>query len=218
MAIKPQIAVIGLGKFGFKFGETLLNLGYNVLGIDCQKENINAAKKIFTQVFVADATQKKALEQIGVSDMTHVLVSVGNSISASTMITMYLKELAIENVWVKAINADHSKLLSKIGADKVIIPEHLAAEQLAYRIDMPGLVDNLSFGSDMVIREMTIENSGQKTLREIDLTNQFNIQIIAVKKLNEAKYKFIPKAEDELSSGDKIMVIGETVTLSKITL
>lgn len=218
MKIKPQIAVIGLGKFGYKFGTTLLNLGYNVLGIDYQNDNIDKAKKIFTQVFVADATQKPALEQIGVSDMTHVLVSVGGSISSSTMITMYLKELAVQNVWVKAIHKDHSKLLSKVGADEVIIPEHLAAEQLAYRIDMPGLIDKLSFGSDMVIREMEIEKFAEYTLRKIDLTNRYNAQIIAIKNINESKYRFIPKADDELSRGDKIMVIGEAEILSKIKL
>lgn len=218
MAIKSQIAVIGLGKFGYQFGVSLLKLGYNVLGIDHRRENIDRAKNIFTQVFVADAMQKRALEQIGISEMTHVLVSVGDSISASAMITMYLKELAIENVWVKAIHADHAKLLSKVGADHVIIPEHLAAEQLAYRIDMPGLIDKLSFGSDMVIRELTIEKFAQKTLREIDLTNRYNVQIIAVKKVEEEKYRFIPKADDALARGDKIMVIGKAGKLSKIDL
>lgn len=218
MAVKPQVGIIGLGNFGYKFGITLLNLGHNVLGIDYQKENINKAKKTFTQVFEADATQKQALEQIGVSDMTHILVSVGNSISASAMISMYLKELTVQSVWVKAINEDHAKLLSKVGADEVIIPEQLAAEQLAYRLDMPGLIDKLPFGPDMVIREMTVEKLAQKTLREIDLTNRYKTQIIAIRRFGESKYKFIPRADDELSRGDKIMVIGEAETLSKIRL
>jgi len=218
MAIKPQVGVIGLGKFGYKFGITLLNLGHSVMGIDNQKENIDKAKKAFTQVFDADATQKLALEQIGVADMTHILVSVGDSISASTMISMYLKELQVQNVWVKAINEDHAKLLSKVGADEVIIPEYLAAEQLAGRIDMPGLIERLPFDSEMVIREMTIDKLAQKTLREIDLTNRYNVQIIAIKKLGASKYKYIPRADDKLSRGDKIIVIGDAVALSKVIL
>ena len=216
MATKPQVGVIGLGKFGYKFGTTLLNLGYRVLGIDSQKENINKAKNTFTQVYETDATQKQALEQIGVSDMTHILVSVGNSISASTMISMYLKELTVQNVWVKAIHEDHAKLLRKVGVDEVIIPEHLAAEQLAYRIDMPGLIEKLPFDPDMAIREMRIDKFAQKTLREIDLTNRYSIQIIAIKSYGESKYRFIPRAEDKLSRGDKIIVIGGAEVLSRI--
>ena len=218
MAVKAQVGVIGLGKFGFKFGMTLVNLGYSVLGIDYHKENIDKAKKAFSLVFQADATQKQALEQIGVSDLTHILVSVGNSISASTMISMYLKELAVQNVWVKAIHEDHAKLLKKVGVDEVIIPEHLAAEHFAHRNHMPGLIEKLSLEPDMVIREMQVEHLTQKTLREIDLTNQYNAQIIAIKRQGESKYKFIPRADDKLSRGDKIMVIGDAGTLSKIRL
>jgi trk system potassium uptake protein TrkA len=101
-------------------------------------------------------------------------------------------------------------LLKKIGADEVIIPEHLATEQLAYRIDMPGLVNKLSFGPDIVVREMQVEKFARKTLREIDLTNRYNAQIIAIKPFNSSKYQFIPKADDGLSRGDKIMVIGKS--------
>jgi trk system potassium uptake protein TrkA len=218
MAMRAQVGVIGLGKFGYKFGMTLLNLGHNVLGIDYDKDNVNKAKETFTQVFEADATQKQALEQIGVSDMTHILVSVGDSISASAMISMYLKELSVQNVWVKAIHEDHAKLLKKVGVDEVIIPEHMAAEQLAYRIKVPGLIEKLPFDPDMVIREIVIERIEQKTLREIDLTNRHSAQIIAIKKSGASKYKFIPRADDNLSRGDKIIVIGDTESLSKMRL
>lgn len=216
MALKPQVGVIGLGKFGYKFGITMLNLGHKVLGIDCHSENIQRAQKVFTQVFQADATQKRALEQIGIADMTHVLVSVGDSIAASTMISMYLKELRVENVWVKAINGDHAKLLGKIGVDRVVIPEHMAARQLADRIHMPGFIERLPFDSEMIIQEMTIDKFDGKTLRAIDLTNRFNVQVIAIKKAQAAAFKYIPKADGRLNRGDKIVIIGSAEALSKI--
>ncbi len=216
MAQKPQVGVIGLGKFGYKFGITMLNFGHKVLGIDREPENIQRAQKVFTQVFQADATQKQALEQMGLADMTHVLVSVGNSIAASTMISMYLKELGIKNVWVKAITEDHAKLLGKIGVDEVVIPEHMAAKQLADRIHMPGLIERLSFDSEMIIREMTIDKFAGRTLRAIDLTNRFNVQVIAIKKNGESSFNYIPRADDKLYQGDKIIVIGSDKALSGI--
>ena len=122
------------------------------------------------------------------------------------------------NVWVKAIHDDHAKLLKKIGVDEVIIPEHMAAEQLALRIDMPGLIEKLSFDPDMVIREMTVEKHAQKTLRDIDLTNRHNAQIIAIKRYGGSKYEFIPKADDTLFRGDTVIVIGDADHLGKIKL
>jgi trk system potassium uptake protein len=216
MIIKPQVCVIGLGKFGYTLGINLLDQGHKVLGIDSDHELVAKAQKSFTQVFEADSTQKQALEQIGISDMTHVLVSVGDSISASAMITMYLKELGVPNVWVKAVNEDHAKLLTKIGADQVIIPEHIAAKRLADQITIPGIIQRLSFDSDMIIRELEIDKFKGKTIREIDLTNRFDVQIIAVKKYDSHAYKYIPRANDTLSAGDIVIVIGTLASISRI--
>lgn len=138
-----QAGVIGLGKFGYKFGKTLMELGHTVVGIDVDPDNIKRAQHVFSQVFQADATDKKSLDQMGVGDLTHVLVSVGDSIAASAMISMYLKELGVPVVWVKAINGDHEKLLQKIGVDEVVMPEHLAAKQLANRMAIPGFIELL---------------------------------------------------------------------------
>jgi trk system potassium uptake protein TrkA len=206
MAAKLQICVIGLGKFGYKVGISLLHLNHQVIGIDSNPANVQRAQKMFHQVYEADISNKQALEQIGFREITHALISVGDSISTSAMTTMYLK----------AINDDHATLLRKIGADEVIIPEHIAAEQLADRIHIPGIIDRLPFDPDMIIREMTISQLTGKNLRDIDLSNRFNCQIIAIRKQAESHYRYIPKADDILTAGDSIIVIGKSVTMSKI--
>lgn len=68
----------------------------------------------------------------------------------------------------------------------------------------------------MIIREITIDRYDRKTLREIDLTNRFNCQIIAVHKQGESGYRYIPKADDVLQKGDKMIVIGTRESLSNI--
>jgi trk system potassium uptake protein TrkA len=216
MAAKPQICVIGLGKFGYKVGTLLLQLNHQVIGIDANPANVQRAQKLFHQVYEADISNKQALEQIGFREITHALISVGDSISTSAMTTMYLKEMKVPNVWVKAINDDHATLLRKVGADEVIIPEHIAAEQLADRIHIPGIINRLPFDPDMIIREMTISQLSGKNLRDIDLSNRFNCQIIAIRKQAESHFRYIPKADDILTAGDSIVVIGKNISLSKI--
>ena len=211
-----QIGVIGLGKFGRKFGETMMLYGHDVLGIDHREANVKQAQDLLTQVFLADATNKEALEQVGVSDLSHVLVSVGDSIAASTMISLYLKELGVPTVWVKAVNEDHEKLLRKVGVDEVVIPEHMAARNVAAKIAMPGFVDNLPFDERLVIKELTIDRWNGKTLRDLDLTNRYNLQVIAIKKRRDRRYKFIPKADDVLKSGDTLVVIGRIGNLDEV--
>ncbi len=211
-----QAGVIGLGKFGYKFGKTLMELGHTVVGIDVDPDNIKRAQHVFSQVFQADATDKTALSQMGVADLTHVLVSVGDSIAASAMISMYLKELGVPVVWVKAINGDHEKLLHKIGVDEVVMPEHLAAKQLANRMAIPGFIEHLPFDREMVIKELVIEQWAGKNLREMDLTNRYNIQVIATRSAQESKFKFIPKADQRLEKGDVLVAIGHVEEMGKL--
>jgi trk system potassium uptake protein TrkA len=63
---------------------------------------------------------------------------------------------------------------------------------------------------------MTIDKLEHKTLREIDLTNRHNCQVIAVRKHQEAHYRYIPRADDVLAAGDSIIVIGKSASLEKI--
>ncbi|MBF0224133.1 MAG: TrkA family potassium uptake protein [Desulfobacterales bacterium] len=211
-----QVGIIGLGKFGYRFGRTLIQLDQDVIGVDTDPENIKRAQQIFTQVYQADAMDKKVLEQLGFKEMTHVLVSVGDSIAASAMISMYLKELGVPSVWVKGINNDHEKLLRRIGVDEVIIPEHIAAVQLANRLAKPGFIDYLPFEKGVAIKELIVKQFAGKTLREINLTNQFQVQVIATKKNGSLNFKFIPKADDVLEKEDILVVIGHSKRLEQI--
>jgi len=211
-----NIGIIGLGKFGFKLGQTLVNLGEKVVGVDNDSDNIKRAQSIFTQVYLADASKKEVLSQLGFADLLHVLISVGDSIAASSMIAMYLKELGVPKVWVKAINPDHEKLLRKVGADEVIIPEHMAARQLANRIAKPGFIEYLPFDKSMSLRELVVNRWAGKTIKQLDVANTYEIQIIAVKKMKEDVFSFIPRGETLLEKDDLLVVIGRSRTLDKI--
>jgi len=215
---KLQVGVIGLGKFGLSFAKHLVELGHDVLGLDHNHVHIKQAQAHLTQVFLADAREKEVLEQCGVAELEYVLVSIGDSISASAMISLFLKELNVPNVWVKAGNQDHENLLKKIGVDRVVIPEDLAAKQLADRLAHPGFIDYLPFDQDLVIQELTINLNAGKTLRQLDLTNHHKIQVIAVRSEAGGKPTFIPSPDKVLSAGDILVVIGHRGQLESFKL
>lgn len=208
MAKKEQIGVIGLGKFGFYLGKSLIELGHEVLGLDGDDEKVRNAQDVLSQTFRLDATDKQALEQVNVGEMSHVVVSVGHSMEASILITLYLKELGVKNVAVKAVSDDHEKLLRKIGADTVFIPERYAARQLAHKLVKPGLIEFLPMDSEAAIQEVAVDAWSGKTLRELDLTNNFRVQVIARKGAQDDGYSYIPRADDPLRKGDKLILVG----------
>ncbi len=214
--MKKQIGVIGLGKFGLKIGKTLFALKHEVLGIDCDDQRVNLARKHFTEVFQADAMNIEALRQMRIQDLQHVVVSVGNSISVSAMVTMYLKELGVKKVWAKAVNSNHEKLLYKIGADHVIIPEYMAAKQVANKIIIPGFIEFLPFDPSMAVKELVVDKWKGKCLRELDLTNRFRIQVIAICSQKGGDWYYIPKADYVFEKDDKVIAIGRMEDFKRI--
>jgi trk system potassium uptake protein TrkA len=191
---KISVGVIGLGKFGLSFAQALMDLRQEVVGLDSVPEHVRNAQDILTQVYQGDAMDRKILEQLNFADFGVVMVSVGQSIEASAMISLYLKELGAAQVWVKAVSQDHQKLLERIGVDRVILP----------------------FDAGMALREITIDKWAGKTLRDLDMTNVHGAQVVAVRRHGESAYTYVPRADMLFARGDVMVVLGSTEALEKM--
>jgi trk system potassium uptake protein TrkA len=205
---RKEFGVVGLGKFGLSLARSLMNHGQTVVGVDSDPEKVKVASEVLTQVYQAEGVDKVALKQLGLAELPSVIVSTGHSMEASILITLFLKELGCRKVTVKAMSRDHEKVLRKVGADEVIFPERYAAEQLAAKLAVPGLIDYLPLGTNVILKELTVDRWSGKTLRELNLTNAFGIQVVAVRGAEEQQFVFVPKADLPLQKGDVLAVIG----------
>lgn len=213
---KLQVGIIGLGKFGYKFGKTLTEMGHEVLGVDTDTEVVRQAGDILTQAFQVDAMDRETMLQMGFADFNFVMISVGESITASAMIALHLKEMGVLQVWAKAVGADHARLLEKIGVDRVFIPETMAARQLARQMADPDFIEYLPFAPEVGIKELTVSRWSDRTLRDLDLTNRYQTQVVAKRTNGDAHYSFIPRPDDALAKGDTLIVIGNLDRLEKL--
>jgi trk system potassium uptake protein TrkA len=131
-------------------------------------------------------------------------------------VTLFLKELGCKSVTVKAISHDHEKVLRKVGADSVIFPERYAAEQLAAKLAVPGLIDYLPLGTNIILKEILVDEWAGRTLRDLDLTNNHGLQVVAIKGPEDKQYTFVPKAGEPLRKGDTLAVIGNAENLAEV--
>lgn len=217
MAKRLQIGIIGLGKFGLALGRSLIDLGNEVVGVDQNPTHVKNAQDVLTQVYQTDATDPAALKQLDVASLDYVIVGVGQNLEASTLIALHLKELNAKNVWVKAVSEDHEKILYRIGVEYVVFPERSAAEELAHRLTIPGFIDLLPYWQGVVIHELTVTKWQGKTLREIDMTNQYEVQCVAIRSSGSKDLNFVPKADRILNEGDVLVIIGPEDAIAKIS-
>src|SRR4030066_2340366 len=143
-----RIVVIRLGIFGFNIVKDLYENGLEVIAIDKNKEVIQKIKDYSTKAILADGTDKEVMESIGIHEDDVVIISFGEDLSASTLITLHLKELKGKNIIVKAPNEDYKRVLEKVGATEVIIPEKEMAEKVAKSLISPNVLDYLPVSED----------------------------------------------------------------------
>ena len=213
---RKEFGIVGLGKFGLSLGQALRGHGQTVIGVDSDHEKVKEAAEILDQVYQADAMHKAALQQLGFGELPEVVVSTGHSMEASILIVMFLKELGCRRVTVKAISLDHEKVLKKVGADKIIFPERYAAEQLAARLAVPILANYLPLGRNVVLREFVVEKWEGQTLRNLNLTNVYGMQVVAMRSRDAKEFGFVPRADTVLQKGDVLAAIGRAENLEKL--
>lgn len=204
-----QFAVIGLGRFGRAVCETLNKLGYEVLGTDINENLVAQAltDKILAHAIQLDSTKPTALKEAGIFECDTVIVAIGNYLEESITTTLNLKEVGVKYVIAKASSEIHGKLLKRVGADRVVFPEHDAGCDLAYTLTKPAILERFDLDPDNSIVEVkTPEEFDGKTLAELNLRNNYGLNVLAVG--NGEKFLINPGPEHRLHTGSLMVVIG----------
>ena len=212
-----RVVVIGLGIFGFHIAKQLYENGIEVIAIDKSKELVQKIKDFSSKAVVADAREKEVLEAIGIREDDTVIVSFGEDLSASTLLTLHLKELNVKRIIVKAPNEDHKRILQKVGATEVIIPEREMAGKVAKGLISPNVIDYIPVSEDYNISEIAPPASFLgKSIAELNLRNRYHIEVIAIRDVLSDRITLIPPASSVIKDSDILVVIGKDPDIQKI--
>ncbi len=213
-----RAVVIGLGIFGFNVAKNLYESGFEVTAIDKNKDMIQKIRDYSTKAILADGTDKDVMESIGIQEDDIVIISFGEDLAASTLITLHLKELKVKQIIVKAPNDDHKHVLEKVGATEVIIPEKEMANKVAKGLISPNVLDYIPLAGDYTICEMAPPPGFYgKTIGEIHLRSKYHVDVIAIKEILSDRVKMVPNADFVIKDTDILVVIGKEQDINKIT-
>jgi trk system potassium uptake protein TrkA len=212
-----RFAIIGLGSFGSCLARTLYDKGHEVLVIDKDSDTIDEAKDFSSQAVLMDSADKESLQALGIQDMDVVVVSLGPEMEASILTVLYLHELGVTRILAKALSADHGKILEAIGATEVIYPERDMAVRLAQRLSSRNVLEYLPLAENISIQEIVPPEAfiGKK-LRELDLTNRYHVQVMAVRQLVPEKIIFVPGADFVIKDSDVLVLMGEEENIAEL--
>ncbi len=213
--VKKQFVIIGLGRFGSSVAETLYGLGNDVLVIDKDEDLIQDISDKVTHAVQMDATDEGALRTLGLRNFDVAVVTIGSNIQASVMVTLLVKELGVKYIIAKGNSDLHAKVLYKIGADRVILPEKDMGVRVAHNLVSESILDFIELSPDYSIMEIEAPEEWQnKTINELKLRSKYGINVMAIKRDDEINLS--PPADFIVQSKDIFVAIGSAEDLSKL--
>lgn len=213
--MKQSFAVLGLGSFGQSVAKTLYSLGHEVLAIDQNEETVQSISDSVTHAIEGDCRDENVLRAVGIRNFDVVVVAIGQDLEASILVTTTLKELGVPYVVAKAHSLMHSKILTKVGADKVVFPELDMGIRMANTLSNVNVVDLLSLTDGYSIVEINCPESWVgKSMVEIDIRAKYGINVLAVRENDDIDVS--PDPNRVFTEQDVVIIIGANDELGRI--
>lgn len=210
-----KAAVVGLGLFGKSLALKLARAGAEVIAIDSKLDLVDDVKHDVALAVKLDATDERELRSQGVHQVDVLIASIGDNFEANQMVVILAKKMGIKRVLARAPSLVHARILEMIGAEEVILPEELAAEDLTRRIVEPTLKGYFQLIDGFSVAEIDAPPAFQgRKLADLDLKNRFRINLVAITRAG--RVNAVPLGSDAIEKGDILAVAGRDADIKKV--
>ena len=158
-------------------------------------------------------------DQLGAAlrDFDVAVVAIDGDLRASCMTTMLMKELGVKYVASCAQDEVHGRMLTKLGADKVIFPERDMGKRVAHNLMAGNILDFIELSPDYSMVEIQVlQEWNGKTLAQLDLRKRLGINVIAIRR--DGQVDPSPMPGTVLSSADRMLVMAGQDIIKKLGL
>ncbi|MFI1257253.1 potassium channel family protein [Streptomyces netropsis] len=203
-----RVAVIGLGRFGISLGTELVRRGWDVLGVDRDAALVQRSRDELTHAAAADCTDPEALVQLGVAEFPRAVVGIGDDLEASILVTSNLTDAGVPRIWAKAVSRQHARILERVGAHHVVLPEQDMGERVAHLVT-GRMLDFIEFDDDYALAKTVAPACATgRPLGELKVRSAYGITVVGIKRAGE-DFTYAT-AETVVRPGDIIIATGRT--------
>ena len=214
-ASNKSFVIIGLGTFGSTVAMELVRFGNYVLGIDIDEKRANRLADTLSEVVITDATDEAALREIGLANYDVVLVAVGEDFEACILATMNARLLGAKTIWVKAISRTQHRILSKLGADRIVHPEAEYGQHIAQMLHNPLVKDYVKLGNGFHVFDIEVSKRGAGASVSSLKLAEFDLRCLGL--MRGTKFFDCSQPDLLMQVGDLLLILGRRVDLRRFS-
>ena len=222
--LHDHVIICGFGRTGRMLAKELHSAKAKFVIIEADHESFVEARELGYLCIHADATEEAALRQAGI-ERARALATVVASDPVNVFITLSARSLnASVQIIARGEETSTEKKLLQAGANSVVLPAHIGAEQIASMILFPSISGiirsperrlqmDLDLGALGLEIEVVVAAEGGAftglTVEEIEREAERSFFIIAVEQAGSGKADR-PHPATRINAGDGVTVLGRT--------
>lgn len=211
-----RFVIVGLGNFGSSVAEALYRDGQDVIALDIDEAAVDRMAPHCSRAAVGDGRDTETLRRIGADEADAAVISTGDDITSSLLTTLSLKDLGVEEIYVKVISHDHARVMERLEVTETVFPERDSGVDLANRISDRGVVNYVRM-SGVSIQEMVVRDDWVGTsLRDLKLRAEYDLSVVAVHNLDTDRVTTPPDPDEPLRKSDTLLVAGTETALDRV--
>lgn len=215
MNINKTYAIFGLGRYGIAVAKELVASGVELIAVDIDESKVNAVAAELPVCKCADITDPEVIRQLGIGNVDVVIIAMADNLEACVMAITLCKEAGVKTVIAKCGSEMHQKILTRVGADKVVFPENESGVRLAKNLLSSGFVDMITLSADFSMIDLAVRPEWVgKNLMELNLRKKYSINVVGIKRGDKLTVDINP--EEKLAANTSLIVIANPEKLSKL--
>lgn len=220
-----HVIICGFGRMGHDLVRQLQHRGIPFIAVDLDSEKIRTAHELDILSIQGDATSEEVLQAAKLST-ARALVTALPSDAENVFITLTARNLRPDiQIIAKSEQESSCRKLRQAGADKIVMPHRVGAQQMERMISRPTTADLIGLFAEashleMELDELLVSNQSQlagRTIAESKIKDQYNLLVVGIKNEN-GDFRFNPHPTDIVDKQDTLLVIGNVDDINRMKL
>ncbi len=221
--LKDHVIICGFGRLGEDLGKQLKHRGIPFIVVDSAADKVAAARSDDILALQGDATSEDVIRELKL-DQARALATALPTDAENVFITLTARNLKPDiQIIAKAEREDSCRKLRQAGANKIVMPHRVGAQQMERMISRPSTADLVELFAeasqlDMELDEIHVAADSQlvgSTLAESRIKDDYSLLVLGISD-SQGNFRFNPKPQETIRAQDTLLVIGDVEEINRL--